>query len=316
MRAGERSQQGAPAVTVVIASYRDWSLLSACLDSILPQCEGLAAQVIVARPSVREPAEDRHNRYPGVEFLSSTPTASIPVLRGTGLAASRGDVVVVVEDHCIMGRGWLAALLREAAHATVVGGGVSNARTDRLIEWAAYFSEYGFFSPSRPEVAGAIPLLTGANVAYRRSVVGQVAAWASVGEWENVIHDRLATAGHSATFVRSAVVYQNAQYAFVDFCRDRFHHGYAYARRRLAEQPGARRLLMLAFTPLLPLLQTLRVGRAVSADSKLTFLRALPLTVAFFAAWSAGEAIGYLRGALRRTPAGAPSAGGRSVQDA
>jgi hypothetical protein len=79
--------------------------------------------------------------------------------------------------------------------------------------------------------------LTGANVAYHRSIVGDVIAWASAGEWENVAHERLRARGSSLHFVESAPVFQNKSYEFWDFCvRTRYQHGRDYARTRLVEE--------------------------------------------------------------------------------
>ena len=65
---------------------------------------------------------------------------------------------------------------------------MDNARRSRAVDWAAYFAEYGFFSTERPERAEGPPLLTGANVAYKRHVIADVIGWAQDGEWENVAH--------------------------------------------------------------------------------------------------------------------------------
>lgn len=308
------------AISVVIASNRTRSLLDECLATVLPQCDGLEVEIVVARPA---PLLDTDGRDPRgevdsrVRYVAGPAGASIPVLRGLGLTAARGAVVALLEDHCVADAGWLRALIKEPARASLVGGSMANARRERLLEWGAYFSEYGFFSPTRPERVNGIPLLTGANIAYAREVVPQVAAWASDGEWENVIHDRLAGAGHTLLFVPDAIVYQNTVYSFREFCADRYRHGLAYARKRLAEEPATRRLLsrglLLTLTPALPILQAWRVGRAVWASEPGAFLRALPLALAFFSAWSVGEAVGYLAGpAVPRAPGKPDSSGGES----
>ena len=146
--------------------------------------------------------------------------------------------------------------------------------------------------------------LTGANVAYRRSIVGDVVAWASAGEWENVSHERLRARGSSLHFVESAPVYQNKSYEFWDFCRDRYEHGRDYARTRLVEEQGARRWLLTAITPLLPLVIVARVARAAAPTRWGAFLKALPVTLAFVT-----RVVGRRSGRVHPRSGGAP--GGR-----
>jgi hypothetical protein len=137
--------------------------------------------------------------------------------------------------------------------------------------------------------------LTGANVAYSREVVGEVAEWMTAGAWENVVHDRLAArrGGRGLLFVAEARVYHRHSYRFAAFCRDRFEHGRAYARDRMAER-GSGRWARLALTPLLPLVLFKRVAGASAGESPGAFLLAAPVTLAFLAAWAVGEGVGYL----------------------
>lgn len=285
-----------PTISVVVASNRSAELLHACLESLLPQCGGAGAELIVARAG-DEPEIARLLRgYPSVRVLYAPARSTIPELRGAGMAAARGDIVALTEDHCVVSSQWIEMLVRGAADgADVIGGGMDNAQRDRTVDWAAYFSEYGFFATTRP-TSGRAPLLTGANVAYTRPIVDTVVASARDGEWENIAHDRLGSRGRVLRFISTAAVYQNKSYQFWDFCRDRYAHGRDYARKRLREQHDASRWLLLASSPALPFLLTTRVARAAASTRWPTFLRALPATFAFLTAWSIGEAIGYLRG--------------------
>jgi hypothetical protein len=127
-------------------------------------------------------------------------------------------------------------------------------------------------------------------------VIDHVVALARGGEWENVVHTRLAADGSTFSFLRTAAIYQNDTYRFGDFCRNRFRHGRDYARRRLVGERGPRRWLYLIGSGALPFLLTARVAGVVTREDRGAFLRALPLTFAFLTAWAAGEAVGYLLG--------------------
>jgi hypothetical protein len=277
---------------VVVASRQERALLEACLASLLPQCSAHQAELIVARAGTVVALEAA---YPSVTFVEAPAGVALPALRAAGMAVADGDVVALTEDHCVVAPDWLGQMLAaQAAGADVVGGVMENSRRDRAIDWAAYFAEYGTYISAAP--AGDLQQVTAANVAYGRSVVGDVIAAAREGHWEKVAHDRLFARGRTVAFLATAAVYQNRSHRFADFCRDRFAHGRDYAMERLAEEGTGRRWFYLIGAPLLPFLLTGRIARAAGRRQLGPFVRALPYTFLFLAAWSAGEAAGYLRG--------------------
>jgi hypothetical protein len=300
MTAGASSVADGPLISIVVASNRDRSLLASCLASLRPQCARVGAELIVVRAGGTSAAGIAAlcASMPDVRFVDAAADASIPELRGIGMGRAAGQWVAITEDHCVAHEGWVDALLADRGSAPVVGGGMGNAQRRRAVDWGAYFSEYGFFSEVRRDPApGERPLLTGANVAYEQAIAREVGAWARSGEWENVAHDRLGARGVAMRFARGAIVYQNKNYRFADFCVDRYEHGRDFARKRLAETPGASRWVYAAASILLPPLLVWRVARAAARGRWLTFVRALPATFAFLTAWSVGEAVGYARGA-------------------
>lgn len=290
----------------MVASNRDRALLNACLASLIPQCDRASAQLIVARAADAAEIASLSRATPGVRFIAAPQATTIPQLRGLGMVEATGDIVAITEDHCVADERWVETLLQNAQDsADVIGGGMGNAQQERTVDWAAYFAEYGFFASTRPErLSGERPLLTGANVAYKRHVVSEVIEWAQQGEWENVAHSRLLAQGSAMRFIGSAAVYQNKSYRFGEFCVDRYEHGRDFARKRLVEEPGSSRWMLLCVSPLLPPVLTWRVAVAAGPARWSTFLRALPATFAFLTAWSVGEAVGYLRGPA---PAAAPA---------
>lgn len=284
-----------PPIAVAIASFRARYLLEACLAALLPQTQALGAPVVVAREIAHGDIHALAHAYPSVRFVSAPTKTGIPRLRALALAQAHGAWTALTEDHCVADPDWLARLLAASDAVQVVGGAMDNAQHRRLTDWGAFFSEYGFFATGGGKNAQC-PLITGANVAYRRDVMDRVLELANQGEWENVIHAHLAAGGSRLRFAPAARIRQNLRYAFQSFCRDRYEHGRDYARRRLQDE-GGRRWLYLTGALALPPLQTLRVARATDPRNHGVFLRALPFTFAFLAAWSLGEAVGYWRGA-------------------
>lgn len=291
---------GGASVSVVVTSIRSPSLLEASLEALLPQCVDRGAEVIVARADSPAELADLARRFPNVRVAAAPAGSDIPRLRGTGMLLAAGDLVAVTEDHCLVQPGWLEALATAARDADVVGGSVGNARSARAVDRAAYYSEYGFFSWTRPPDAAGTPALTGANVAYARTVTAEVARWALDGAWESVVHQRLAARGCRLAFAPDARVLQNATFGFGAFCVDRWQHGRDHARARSAGQRPLRRWLRVCGSPIVPAVLLWRVYRAAAGQGHLPFLTAMPWTVGFLAAWSAGEAAGYASGAERQ----------------
>lgn len=294
--AREPRRAGLPTLSVVVASCRSRTLLDACLQSLLSQCQEHSAKVIVARAADAAEIGALQAAYPQVRFVGAPATSTIPELRAAGMQAADGDIVALMEDHCIASRDWVSQMLR--AHqpgVDVVGGAMDNAQRDRAVDWAAYFAEYGFFAEGDRSTK-VNPLITGANVTYSRNALNEVIKCAMQGEWENIAHARLTAKGSAMQFLRTAAVYQNQNYRFRDFCRDRFEHGLGYARRRLREEGAGRRLLYLPGSLFLPLLLLVRIALKIGREQRTPFLRALPLTFGFLIAWSVGEAVGYWRG--------------------
>jgi hypothetical protein len=286
-------------ISVVVASFRDRPVLDACLASLVSQCAAGGVELIVARADEPSSLAAIAAAYPTARFVALPPGATLPHIRGAGLAAATGQLAALTEDHCIADAAWVDTMRRYAARdVDVVGGGMDNARQRRALDWGAFFAEYGFFSALKARAGGGVPLLTGANVAYSRRVLPDVVAWMCDGGWENVVHDRLRLGGAAFVFEPAARVGQNLTYALRAFMADRYRHGHDYARARLAESPQSNRWVRAAATLLLPPLLTWRVARtAIGSRSRaLAFIRALPFTFVFFGAWAAGEATGYLRG--------------------
>jgi glycosyltransferase involved in cell wall biosynthesis len=290
-----------PRVSVVVASFRARAVLDACLAALLPQCADDDVELIVARGDDAPALDALTAAYPTVRVVPVAPGADIPRLRGAGLAAAAGELVLLTEDHCVADPHWVSVMRGYLDRPVdVIGGSMDNARTARALDCGAFFAEYGFFAASPANGSGAL-LLTGANVAYRRRIVDGVAASMRDGAWENVVHDRLRTAGASLRFEPQARVAQNLTYGFGAFVVDRYEHGRDYARVRLNGASLTTRLLCMAAVPLLPPVLAWRVAKTTTGSKQRTrdFVRALPFTLAFLGAWAAGELSGYLQGPAR-----------------
>ena len=302
--ARDRTVSPPPAISIVVASFRAYAVLAETLTVLMAMSRGIDVELVVARDSGLDDVEVIRRSFPGVRVVPSPVGPDVPRLRGAGLTAALGTIVLLTEDHCVPGTDWIVRLSRAVTPHRVAGGGMDNAQTRRGVDWGAYFSEYGFFDRHRQDTENVTPALTGANVGYHRDIVADVAAWMSNGDWENTVHARLRARGLTLHFVPDATAAQNLHYRVAAFCQDRYAHGVDYARTRVDEERWGpvRRVAMAALAPwLAPLLIRRLYKAAAGPGRRLTFLRAAPWTTVFLCAWSAGECVGYLRGSAARS---------------
>jgi hypothetical protein len=273
-------------------------LLAPCLESIRPQCARLGAKLVLARAGPEEEAFPPGTAA-GCRIVRLPAGASLPAIRGLGLAHAEGDWVALTEDHCLADPDWLEAFATAASSdVQVLGGSMGNARRSRMLDCGAFFAEYGFYGATRTR-SHQPPPITQANAAFHRSVVGDVAKWAQEGSWEDVIHGRLHAGGRGFRLVPTATIRQNDIYGLWSFSRDRFEHGRDYASIRIRGLSGWRRMAYLVGTPLLPALLAGRIIRSVHSEERQYLPRGLPAMLAFLTAWSVGEAAGYAWGPAR-----------------
>ena len=131
-------------------------------------------------------------------------------LRTIGLRAARGRYVALTEDHAVAARGWAQALTQALeAHPRVAAfGGAVDCGTDRLLNWAVYFCDFGRYQ--NPLREGPAHYVSDSNVAYRREALEAVRdAWQSDYR-ETVVHRALIDAGYQIWLTPKAEVAQRA----------------------------------------------------------------------------------------------------------
>jgi GT2 family glycosyltransferase len=283
---------------VVIASVNGAAYLDACLAGLTQQRGNVPSEIIVADCCGGETRDLVAQKYPRVRLLSFAERLSVPRLRALGIAASRGDLVLLTEDHCIPAPDWferVTAAQRGRAYAAV-GGAVENAATERLTDWAVFLCEYSrYVNPVPSGVADDIP---GNNVAYTREAIAHMQDLLAAGQWEYFLHGRLRGAGLELYSDPSIVVYHKKSFTTREFLEQRFHYGRSFVGMRVQGAPWWRRGLFAAGSLGLPPLLIGRIGARLFGRRRhrLIFLRALPLLSLFTLSWTVGELVGYLSG--------------------
>jgi len=117
-----------PRVSVVIASLVGAPFIDECLASLERQAAALGAEVIVVACGSPEYAERITRKSPWVRVIHRAERETVPGLRKRGVEEASGEVIAIIEEHCLAAPDWLARALD--AHAGgefgVVGGPVAD----------------------------------------------------------------------------------------------------------------------------------------------------------------------------------------------
>lgn len=288
----------APAkISVVIAAVNGRECLEECLGAIDRERHGTDAEIIVLNCCRDGTAEYVRRTFPYVKLHDFDTRLSIPHLRAIGMEQATGDVVVVIEDHCLAGDHWFGEIARAAATGySVMGGAVENGSPDRLTDWAVFFCEYSFSMLPLP--TGKADAVSGNNVAYRRDVLATVDETLKRDYWEYFLHAELRKRGETFYSAPSMVVLHKKRFGFGYFMTQRFHYSRSFAGMRRKQLSTKQRLFYLCASPALPLLMLLRIGREVRRKRRFykEFLLSLPILSVFLVSYAAGEFAGYLCG--------------------
>jgi glycosyltransferase involved in cell wall biosynthesis len=289
-------------LSVVVASIVGPPFIDDCLASLEKQAQVLGAEVIVVACGSDEYARRIRDGFPWARVLHRSTRETIPQLRRRGVEQAGGDVVAIIEEHCVAGANWLRAAL--AAHARgefgAVGGPVLDSNYRRLQDWVVYLCEYNGSLPPAPdgEVRDFSFVLGGANIAYSRQVLLDHLPLLDEGYWEASLHPTLLAKGVRFLSVPDMVVYHRGPFGFRYYLQQRYWFSRAFAGAHARTLPVSRRVAYLVAAPLVPSMLLARMGWRVwqkrcHVDK---FVRSIPLLVPVLAVFVAGEWVGYLIG--------------------
>ncbi|MCL6646953.1 MAG: glycosyltransferase [Chloroflexi bacterium] len=284
-----------PTFSVVIAAVNGYAPLARCLQAI-ERLEGRAhAEVIVidrANVARRLKAE-----FPATTLVTVSPEMTIPEMRSLGMRLARGEWVIVTEDHCEPRPDWLQRFQAAASGPwDVIAGAVVNGRRQRLVDWAAFFTEYSEYMAPRP--AGETADLPGMNTAYRRQSLLALPGLVEAGLWETFLHARLQAAGCRLYAAADVLVDHCKSFGYREFLSQRFYLARSFAGMRLRGAPPVKRLAYGLAAPALLFLLPVRTFRRIwrKGAHRRELLLSFPILLSFFASWAAGEMVGYLFG--------------------
>ena len=286
-----------PTVSVVIASIVGGPFIDDCLASVFAQKDAPRFEVIVADCRGPENVARLAKRFPETRFIKLRKRETVPQLRRIGAEQARGEIVAIIEEHCLAADNWLAALSSAFSPGYVaVGGPVDFRKDSRLRDWITYFIEYNSYLP--PWSDGDTFNVGSANAAYRREALLSNVALLNDGYWEATLHPKLLSEGAKFRSVPSMIAYHRGPFDYFYYLRQRYLFSRAFAGARRRNISAAQRVGYLLAAPAIPVLLLSRIGSRVFTKKCYPnkFLLSLPLLIPAMTSYVVGEWVGYAFG--------------------
>jgi hypothetical protein len=236
---------------------------------------------------------DRQN----VRIVRAQSDNRIPLLWRDGIRAAQAEKVALTTAHCVPSNDWLERLLAYPleGNQVAVGGAIENAQNDTRIGRVIYLLRYVRYTKSR--LSGPAEDLAADNALYRKADILAHKDLLEIGFWEPSFHERFLAEGKSMKFDNELIVVHHNCYSAKQFVLQRYSHGVEFGIARAKAMSGAKRLMMIALSPLIPLVFTRKIIAAARRDQRfdLGLNREMGWLLVFVLAWSAGETVGYIK---------------------
>src|SRR6185437_300043 len=183
-----------PKLSVIVVCINDEGVLEKCLAALVPQMASGDVEVLaIGHHDDRPGGRAVRSRYRDVVWISAPSDCTVPRMRIRAMNQSRGEIVALLEDDCVVADHWCDEIVRaHEAPSTAIGGPIEPGSDYRPLDWANYFCEYGrFMSP----FSGTVSALPGNNVSYKRAVLADVKD--DAGFFDVVFHWRLQQSGQA-----------------------------------------------------------------------------------------------------------------------
>jgi hypothetical protein len=284
-------------ISAVIATTQGWPEVRPCLDSLHDQVDTAGGEIVLgdgSRLGIPAPARARYSRL----RLLHRPGASVFRLRAEAVEQSRGAIVAVSEDHCVVAPDWCERIL--AAHrahpdAAAIGGAVENGATATWIDWASFFLVNGASMPPLG-VGSRRAIALQANVSYKRSALPP--GTHTLGQMEWILNQDLRRSGGTLVSDDRIRVAHVQSLGVGPTCRIHYDDGRTIASFRLERMGTAERWCRIAACPLMPPLLVARTLAQVLPKRRrtATVMASLPWMLVLTSCKAWGNLLGFLFG--------------------
>lgn len=304
----------APELSVVVAIVSDTvgpphsEHLAGCLDALRKQADPPSMEIIVPYLERTAGIDEVRSEYGEARFLpvsddrvqcqtSGGGREHHDELRAHGIAAARGRIVALIEDHGRPAPGWASAMAKALdGDFAAVGGAIENG-IDRPLNEAVYLCDFFRYQP--PIEDGPSSRASDANVAYGKRMLDEIRPTWVESFREPAVNEALAVRGWKLGLASRAVLAQHRTGLTLGAAtHERFVWGRSYAATRRSREGLAKSLIYAALTPALPALLSARIVKSVTMKKRVprSPARTLAAVIWLTTSWSAGELIGYITG--------------------
>ena len=296
------SQNHPPQFSVVVGrvSTEDGDRVLELIDAIRHQ-EGSHSYEIVIVDRLGDRLSDRIRKSrENLTWIRCKDNSTLPEMRTIGFQTSRGELVIITEDHCVPYADWFEKFTEafdQYPEAAAIAGSVDNGVTETGLDWATFLCEYASYYP--PIESGASHDLAGMNICYQRTCLERIPEEALLrGFWETTVHPLLISTGQELVNVSGIVIKHCKKFSFGHFSRQRYVYSRYYAGIRFEKKQWHLKVVAAASAVLLPPLLSWRLWRICRANRLLRshITQALPYLLWFYVVWAIGEFVGYLFG--------------------
>ena len=285
-------------MSVVIASVNGLPIIEECLESLGKQSIFEKLEVIVADRCGETVRTSIRRQYPQLILIEAPPQTTIPRLRALAFREASGDLVAVLEDHCLVDPDWAERMIEahKKLEYPVIGGSVENAAREKLSDWAAFFCEYS--QAMKPLPDGEVETVPGNNVSYKRWVLDRFQHLIEPGIWDSILHEQMRKELIPIYSIPSITVHHKLSANLIWFLVQKFHFARSFAGTRFNGASRARRVFYSAASVLLPIILLKRIVSRVwqNGNYRSQLVKSSPTLLLLLIGWGLGEMVGYLAG--------------------
>src|SRR5688572_10320530 len=287
------SDSSAPALSVVIPSVNGWDDLDHCLAALEGERTNTTIEALIPERCGTIVRDNAARKYPWAKVLPVSKDTTIPQKRALAFREAAAPTVAVIEDHVIVPRGWARAMLDARSNgARVVGGGLVNAATETVVDWAAWLCEYNHLAAPMP--SGEVDGIHGNHTVYDRRLLEELRDVVESGRWEDALHGAIRDKGIALWARPDIVAGHRKHYTAREYTTQRYLYSRAYAALRTRDAGPARRFAYGAMAFALPPVLFLRIVSRVWKGGlyRRHLVPSIPLLALFVSAWGLGEVAG------------------------
>jgi GT2 family glycosyltransferase len=242
--------------TIVIPTYNGALRIGRCIEALLPQMAGIAAEILVVDDGSTDDTVSVVRSFPGVRVLSQA-NAGPAAARNRGAQHARGRILLFTDDDCVPLDNWLASMLQPFADPALVGAkGIYRTRQSPL---TARFVQIEYEDKYRIMAAQpSIDFIDTYSAAFRREhflAIGGYDTSFPVACAEDVeLSFRMSARQWPMRFIPSAVVYHSHPDRALAYFRKKYKFAYW---RVLAVRKNPAKAIKDSHTPQLMKMQLL-----------------------------------------------------------